>query len=149
MDISVSLPLDSDGFIRRECPNCERQFKWHDGPANADAETEEVLGTYYCPLCGEPAGADEWWTRDQLAFIQETAVPAAMRSIQDELSAAFRGSKNIKFKPGNDAPAVPTSLTEPDDMQIVTSPCHAYEPIKVPDDIDRLHCLVCGTAFAT
>lgn len=28
MSTSTSVPLDSDGFMRRECPNCEQQFKW-------------------------------------------------------------------------------------------------------------------------
>ena len=26
--IEMSLPLDSDGFLRRQCPACEREFKW-------------------------------------------------------------------------------------------------------------------------
>ena len=24
----MEIPLDSDGFLRRECPTCEREFKW-------------------------------------------------------------------------------------------------------------------------
>lgn len=36
--VSVPIPRDADGFIRRECPHCIRQFKWHDGPANEEAE---------------------------------------------------------------------------------------------------------------
>jgi hypothetical protein len=149
MDISISLPLDSDGFIRRECPNCERQFKWHDGPANADAEAAEAPSVYYCPLCGRSAGHNEWWTKEQLVFIEESAMPAAIRSVQDELSAGFRNSKHMKFKPGNDSPSAPTPLVEPNDMQMVASPCHSYEPVKVPQNEDRLHCLICGSAFAT
>ncbi len=26
--LEISMPLDSDGFLRRECPTCEREFKW-------------------------------------------------------------------------------------------------------------------------
>jgi hypothetical protein len=32
-----------------------------------------------------------------------------------------------------DLPAPPPVMVEPNDMQIVASPCHGYEPIKVPD----------------
>lgn len=32
MSVSMSLPLDEDRFLRRECPNCERQFKWWHTP---------------------------------------------------------------------------------------------------------------------
>jgi hypothetical protein len=28
VQIPMSVPLDSDGFIRRECPTCERELKW-------------------------------------------------------------------------------------------------------------------------
>ncbi len=24
----MAVPLDSDGFFRRECPTCERELKW-------------------------------------------------------------------------------------------------------------------------
>ena len=38
---SVPLPLDSDGFLRRECPHCVQQFKWHHGPT-ADRPDGEI-----------------------------------------------------------------------------------------------------------
>jgi hypothetical protein len=48
-----------------------------------------------------------------------------------------------------DTSDTPLPLTEPDDMVIVSPPCHAYELVKVPDDHPaRLYCLVCGTPFA-
>jgi hypothetical protein len=28
ISIPVAMPLDSDGFLRRECPTCQQQFKW-------------------------------------------------------------------------------------------------------------------------
>jgi hypothetical protein len=148
MDIPIILPLDSDGFLRRACPNCEQQFKWHHGPANAEAEGRPAPTTYYCPLCGRPAAPDSWWTRDQLEFAEGMAAPAVLRSIESEFAAAFRGMDNVEFTPGDDSPDVPASLTETDDMQIVTSPCHAYEPIKVAPRPGPFHCLVCGAAFA-
>ena len=148
MDIPIQLPLDSDGFLRRECPHCEQQFKWHDGPANEEAEGHAPPPSYSCPLCGVPADHDSWWTQEQLDFIHGSASPAIIQSVQDELARAFKGSKYVTFKADGDIPDVPSSLTEPDDMQIVTSPCHAYEPIKVPDGSGPYHCLVCGTAFA-
>lgn len=48
-----------------------------------------------------------------------------------------------------DVPAEPDPLVEPeDDMAIVVSPCHAYEPVKVINGTGPLHCLVCGESFA-
>jgi hypothetical protein len=153
MEIQVSLPLDNDGFLRRECPHCMQQFKWHHGPANEEAETAEDPPAYYCPFCGQPAGHDSWFTQAQLDFIDQAAAPAAMQLIEDEFDKAFKGasSKHVKFdRTGHlDAPDHPDPMTEPDDMVIVVSPCHGYEPVKVPDEhTGPLYCLVCGSAFA-
>lgn len=153
MDIQLTLPLDHDGFLRRECPHCVCQFKWHHGPANEEAEEQPVPASYYCPLCGQPAGMDSWWTQEQLEYAQGTIVPAAMREIGQGLQDTFKGasSKHVRFdlKGNVDTPNVPASLTEPDDMVIVTSPCHSYEPVKVAENTSGpYHCLVCGQAFA-
>ncbi len=32
MSFPIELPLDDDGYLRRQCPTCERLFKWHYGP---------------------------------------------------------------------------------------------------------------------
>lgn len=153
MDISVSLPLDNDGFLRRECPNCLQEFKWHHGSANEEAEAHQDPETYYCPLCGGPSGPDTWWTREQLDYAQGVAMPAALQEVESELDRAFRGlnSKHLKVKRTGhlDTPAEPMPLTEPDDMVIIASPCHAYEPVKVPEaEAGPFYCLVCGSAFA-
>ncbi|MFF0310586.1 hypothetical protein ACFYSC_24405 [Streptosporangium sp. NPDC004379] len=149
MEISVKFPLDSDGFLRRECPNCEQQFKWHYGPANEEAEKQTPPVVYYCPLCGRPAGLDEWWTQEQLDYSHGFAEPAAIRFALDELTSVFKRNKYIKIKPNNvGLPEVPVSLVEPDDMQIVASPCHSYEPVKVPNGLtEPIYCLLCGAPF--
>lgn len=56
MDFQVSLPLDSDGFLRRECPHCMQEFKWHHGPANEEAETANEPAAYTCPLVRPAVG---------------------------------------------------------------------------------------------
>jgi hypothetical protein len=152
MDLSVTMPLDSDGFLRRECPNCEEQFKWHHGPANEEAESMPSPPAYYCPLCGMPADMDSWWTKEQLDYATGTAMPAVMREVERELKDTFKSTRNslLRFEvKGSDHAEVPAALTELDDMQIVASPCHSHEPIKVPDDLPGpFHCLVCGQPFA-
>ncbi len=153
MNISVPMPLDNDGFLRRECPNCMRQFKWHSGPANEEAETQPTTDSYWCPFCGQAAAADQWWTTEQLEYARGVAMPAAIQYLDDELSSAFRGlnSKHIKIKKTGhlDVPNEPDPLTEPDDMMIVASPCHGWEPVKIPEGTTSpIYCLICGEAFA-
>jgi endogenous inhibitor of DNA gyrase (YacG/DUF329 family) len=150
IEVSVPLPRDSDGFIRRACPHCMRQFKWHDGPANEEAEHQAPPVTYSCPLCGQPAAVDSWNTAEQVELAQQTAMPQFMEMIQDDLEAMFRGVKGMTYKRrGDEITDQSEPLTESDDMVIVASPCHSYEPVKVPEDhTGPLYCLVCGSAFA-
>jgi hypothetical protein len=153
MEISVQLPLDSDGFVRRECPHCLQQFKWHFGPANEEAEHYPNPVTYYCPFCGQPAGPDSWWTREQINYAEGLAAPAAAREMQHELERVFKQIDNeyftIKMTGRLDVPSQPMPLTEADDMVIVVSPCHAYEAMKVSESQrTTFHCLICGEAFA-
>jgi len=153
MSGKVALPLDSDGFLRRECPNCLRQFKWHNGPASAEAEEQLPVDAYFCPFCGQPAVTDQWFTTEQVEYIQGVAMREAMQAADDELASAFKkmSSKNFQIKKTGhlDIPDQPDPLTEPDDMLIVVSPCHSWEPIKIPDTTaGPLHCINCGDAFA-
>lgn len=151
IQVPFSVPLDSDGFLRRECPTCERQFKWfsRDG-GDPDAAS---VDQYFCPLCGASAGTDAWWTQGQLEYAQGIAGPQIDQFVQDSMTEAFRGLKNIEFKPDrNFSLDSPTSepLHEPDDMVIVEPPCHPSEPVKVPEEsIDRIHCLICGEPYAS
>ena len=130
-----------------------REFKWHQGPVNEEAEQHPDPTTYYCPFCGEPAGPDSWWTQEQLAYIEAMQMAAALRTMDAGLDDVFRGvsSKHIKLKRTGhlDIPDEPTPPIEPDDMTAVISPCHPYEPVKVPAEIPGpFRCLLCGSAFS-
>jgi predicted nucleic acid-binding Zn-ribbon protein len=144
----MSVPLDGDGFMRRECPSCERQFKWR---PSQDEDPVEFVDQYFCPLCGSPAGLDSWWTPEQIRHAESLIVPEAMQMIQEALDDSFRGNKYVKFEATRNVGEVPVAeaLHEPDDMVIIESPCHPNEPTKVPDgERGPFHCLVCGDRFA-
>lgn len=65
--ISVSIPLDVDGFLRRECPTCEREFKW----LPSDESKTVDPGGYFCPYCAVQAPADHWHTKAQLEYVSD------------------------------------------------------------------------------
>lgn len=149
-EVPVTIPLDSDGFVRRECPTCEQEFKWyaHD---SGDPDVE-AADQYFCPLCGIPSGTDTWWTPAQLEFAHGSAGPALDQAVQDAMNDAFRGIKGVSFRSNRDFTLdipTPEPLIEPDDMVIVEPPCHPHEPIKVPEAVlGRIYCLICGAPFA-
>lgn len=151
MEIPVEYPLDADGFLRRECPSCTSEFKWHNGPTDTRPDDAVDPPMYTCPLCGKRANHDQWFTQDQVRYQHEIAEFYMQDAVNDALAREFRGSKNIKFTPGKSNAPAPTPLTEPNDMLIIEPPCHPWEPVKVPQeraDNGPLYCIVCGETYS-
>jgi hypothetical protein len=151
--ISVSIPLDTDGFLRRECPTCEREFKWlpADGEAG-DAEPAPEAG-YFCPYCVVQAPNDQWFTKAQADHLASVGAHEFLGPLMDEMKRSFSGLNRpdsmIKVSVTGDAPQQPEPLSEQDDMRRVDFACHPGEPVKVLDEWDReVHCLLCGQAAA-
>jgi hypothetical protein len=55
--VCVSISPDADGFVRRECPTCDREFKWRPTPVDEDP-VPVPDGGYCCQYCGVQAGAE-------------------------------------------------------------------------------------------
>ncbi|WP_219816266.1 hypothetical protein [Arthrobacter sp. 08Y14] len=150
IQIPISMPLDSDGFLRRECPTCEQEFKWFNH-AEGDQDAAQV-SQYFCPLCGAAAGLDSWWTPAQLEYGFGSASGAIDEAMNAAIADAFKGVKGMKFKQNSSFSLdieAPDPLIEPDDMLIVEPPCHTNEPLKVPEGFtEGVFCLICGAQFA-
>ncbi|MEO6998737.1 MAG: hypothetical protein ABI112_11690 [Terracoccus sp.] len=151
IEVSVPIPLDDDGFLRRQCPSCDRQFKWY--PDQEDASNTEPADQYFCPLCGAAAGVDEWSTPEQAQYAIHSAGPTLDQCVQDAIADVLKGGGALRFEPNPNFSLElpdPEPLTEPNDMTAVIPPCHPREPVKVPEDAtSRVHCLICGLLFAT
>lgn len=136
----MAIPVDSDGFLRRECPTCEREFKWLSSPSE-DAEedaADAADGGYFCPYCGLQAPADAWFTKAQL----ELAEQIVQVEVVDPMLRKFTGSSSGQA-------GEPTPLTEDNDMRRIDFNCHPSEPLKVADDWSQpVRCLICGQANA-
>lgn len=152
MDLSMTLPLD-DGFLRRQCPSCEREFKWHHGATEGRPEDFAEPNVYWCPYCGDTAPSDHWWTTEQLAHAEELLAGPALRMFADELGNSLKSQRNSMMKvtmsTAYDEPEPPEALHELTNMTTVEPPCHPWEPIKVDEGwASPLHCLLCGSTFA-
>jgi hypothetical protein len=155
ISVSVSIPLDSDGFLRRECPHCELEFKVFVGDDEEDDRTDddtEPVEGYCCPYCGKRAPADAWYTKAQLE-VGEAALSAEMdKMIERELGSTMRNLERasgglIKASVSSSgAKKRPRELEEADDMLRVDFDCHADVPLKVVEDwVNEVHCYICGT----
>jgi len=64
-NIEVNIPLDSDGFLSRECPYCKMRFKVHKDDFDGARLPDELC----CPYCGQTATKDEFWTTGQIKYL--------------------------------------------------------------------------------
>ncbi len=137
VSFGMAIPLDSDGFLRRECPTCEREFKWQPSEAEDDERDEpaDAIG-YFCPYCGVQAPGDAWLTEAQVALAQNI--------VTREFIGPMVRKLGVYEEPGQLDP-----LTEADDMTLVVFPCHPSEPLKILDDWRKpMYCLICGKSPA-
>ena len=147
-ELSISVPLDEDGFLRRECPTCEREFKWLYSESEDDAAEVDNAG-YFCPYCAVQAPSSAWWTHAQLERRQAIA---AHEFLGPELKKLGKSIERMN-RPGGlisasfdvDLPDVPESNAEDNSGRRVDFPCHPEEPVKVDEAWTKpVHCLVCG-----
>ena len=153
MEIRMEIPLDGDGYLRRGCPTCNREFKWFNGRTDETPADWQDPESYFCPYCGVGAPSDQWFTDAQRSYALQVVGIHAGELIHDELEGLARGINRqggmirMSVSGGDDTP-LPPPLSEPNDMVAVASPCHGFEPMKVAEGWDGpLHCLICGTPF--
>src|SRR5438309_1516093 len=90
VSIPMSLPFDSDRFLRRECPTCEREFKWL--PTRSGEEGIPTPdGGYFCPYCAVQASANAWFTKAQRELAKAKAYNQVMRPELDKLQRRLEG----------------------------------------------------------
>lgn len=147
----MSIPLDSDGFMRRECPTCERELKWRPTPEGEESTPAPDAG-YFCPYCAVQAPLDVWWTKDQAKAVEAKVHNDAVKPLLDDFAQSLQRSSSPNFKITS-APAAredEPQLTETDDMRRVDFDCHPTEPVKVLESWEQtVHCIVCGQPATT
>ncbi len=151
--LAMSMPLDSDGFLRRECPTCEREFKWL---PSTDQDDEDIAvpddAGYFCPYCGVQAPTGSWLTQAQVALaenmVQREVLGPMLKDLGKNIEGIGRSSGGlINVSMEYDEPDELDPLIETDDMRRVDFACHPGEPVKVLDDWQKpVRCLVCGDA---
>ena len=153
--IPMTLPLDTEGFLRRECPHCERQFKWQpaeDADDGAESIPSRQVVAYYCPYCYQAAPPDAWWTQEQLKHAQQLMMSEVLapqlRRFGRQGRQTSHSNSFVKIDVSVPDFPIPEPLVEPSDMIRVDFPCHPEEPLKVIEDwTAEVGCLVCGIRY--
>lgn len=174
VEINITLPLDDEGFFRRECPLCHEEFKVllkkeelgdiaqtglasfmidsqreeNDTGQNKDSETESL----FCPYCGQQASKNSWWTQEQLAYINVFAKNILAKLVNEHLINPLKrnldrstsGLFSLQFKGEEMEQQEPWISPEINDMEIFNLPC-CERKIKIEDNwYSTVHCFFCG-----
>ncbi len=81
--MKISLPTDDNGFTGRECPveECEGYFKIKFGTGVMD----EGYNKSFCPYCGYESTQDQFFTKEQVSYIESIALREVQKAIDVEV----------------------------------------------------------------
>lgn len=130
--LQVGIPMDSDGYLDRECPApaCEFEFKVY-GDDWRNIVTDEHV---HCPFCGHVADSGKWFTQDQLEILREGAraqlsalIGGALRKDAESWNRGqprnsfIRITMQVKDRPEH--MLVPAEAADPMRLKITCSEC--------------------------
>lgn len=81
--IPISFPTDEHGLTGRECPSCNAYFKVKFG-------TGMPISHCICPYCGEKSDHNQFFTQDQIQYIQSVAVREGLGPELKKLERSFK-----------------------------------------------------------
>lgn len=159
----LRLPVDADGFVRRECPGCRREFKTlpspHDGAAilwvlmgrveHANAREIDVEPPVRaCPCCARVAPGEAWlWSafRKELSRYAEILEEHVRYEQLMHVTRTLGHNHSPTFIPVAPRPLPPRMRSDPlGHFQRLTLVCCGEELKVRPSDVGRLCCPACG-----
>lgn len=167
--LNVSISLDDERFLRRECPNCVQEFKiqmssedlkdlaekgiesFLTDDDNKKLDDEDEITKYFCPYCGQEAPITHWWTQEQLSYMQVYAKNIMAKIVNEQLIKPMKrnfnkstGPISISFKGSEMKYEDPWISDEVSDMQVFDLPC-CNEQLKIIEDWRKnVFCFYCG-----
>ena len=168
----ISLPLDEDGFFRRACPLCHKEFKIflsqeelteltqkgidsymlnqqnENEPDASDEEEDSNEMEYFCPYCGQKSSHDNWWTEEQLAYVNVVAKNIIANLMNENfikpMKRNFGKGSFVQFDAKEMEQREPWISPETNDMKIFELPCCSRK-IKVEENWkEKTFCYFCG-----
>ncbi len=181
--ISIPLPLDDERFLRRECPFCRREFKIQISKEDLTNLAQNKLDSFLleekkdetlkindfnnkssneslhtCPYCGQKAPLSDWWTKEQIKYIEIFAENVMIDIINKNLirplkKKGFSSSKSdfislsLEFKGTEMKKKEPWISPEENDMKIFDLPCCKCK-IKIEEEWNKdVCCFFCGFQY--
>ncbi len=174
--LQVPFPIDDEGYFRRECPYCCRQFKvlldkdemrdmiskleasylLDESSEHKTGEDREQEALFTCPYCGQEEDGDSWWTQEQLLYIRthlenivaDMVNEQFIRPLKREYGRKTSGPVSIRFEGKEMEKKKAWMSPEASDMGISDLPCCGRKVKIEPEWSETVYCFFCGFPHA-
>ena len=109
MEVNIELPVDEDGFIEYECPNCQKIFRLSKNLFTNSEDYHEL----YCPYCGLNSEIDDFYTTEFVEYAHALAERAALEELN-------RGLKSLERKTRNSMVKINTKQTKMSELEMLS-----------------------------
>jgi len=174
--IQMLFPVDDEGYFRRECPYCRKEFKVlleknemgdmirqledsylidESSELKTDDDREQEA-LFTCPYCGQEADGDSWWTQEQLLHIRthlENLVADMLneqliRPLKRKFGRKTSGPVSIRFEGKEMEKKKAWMSPEAGDMKIFDLLCCGRKVKIEPEWSETVCCFFCGFPHA-
>lgn len=143
-NLSISIPLDNDGYTELECDFCKTRFM-----ITGDDYQHKDMPFLFCPICGLPNDLSTFYCPEVLEIAYQMAAEWAMKEINRTLGKATRsinksGFVRMDLKMTKQEPKK-VLFVPVDDYVIHKTPCcKMYVKIREIDEQIGAYCPICG-----
>lgn len=174
--IQMLFPVDDEGYFRRECPYCRKEFKVlleknemgdmirqledsylidESSELKTDDDREQEA-LFTCPYCGQEADGDSWWTQEQLLYIRTHLENLAADMINEQFVRPLKrkfgrktsGPVSIRFEGEEMEKKQAWMSPEASDMKIFDLLCCGRKVKIEPEWSETVYCFFCGFPHA-
>lgn len=131
---SIPIPRDENGYLGRECPECERYFKITPGTGLSG---EDLL--CHCPYCGHSASQDQFFTKAQIEYAKSVVINKVTGAIVKDL-------KTLEF---NHRPKGPFGIGISMKVEGRARPILHYSELELEEEVVCDHCTLRYTVYGT
>ncbi|WP_013627495.1 hypothetical protein [Rubinisphaera brasiliensis] len=130
----ISIPPDENGYIGRECPECEQYFKITLGTGIIGGDP-----ICHCPYCGHSADQDQFFTEAQIEYAQSVVI--------NKVTGAF--IKDLKSLEFNHRPKGPFGIGFSMKVEGRPEPIRHYRELELEEEVICDQCTLRYTIYGT
>ena len=143
-ELSISIPLDEDGYLELECDFCKTRFMI----AGEDYENKD-MPFFFCPVCGLPNDLGTFYCPEILEKAQQLAAEWAMKEIDRAFGKTIRDinrSGIVKMSMQMPKREPDKELYKPFDdyARHKTECCQMNVKVREIDEQIGIYCPICG-----